>query len=326
MENPVLSLIVPMYRVEQYVEKCLSSIVKQLDGERVELIIVNDGSPDKSEEIAKKFVDADKRIYLISQENKGLSAARNTGLAHASGSYVWFIDSDDWIAENSIKIILGAINNYSPDAIHICTADVINDIPVKKYSLAPYIKMSMRGFEMMKQNVFHGVVQYTIYKKEILDKYNLRFYEGIYHEDMEFSPRAYYYLQDVRCIDEVLYLKRENFDSIIRTFNPKKNKDLLKVSESLKNFAETACNENDRSFYLRLAANALKLSMRNEIDLMSQEEKKELNQLLYSKPYLFDSFIGADIRYYKIVGYIHRIFPKHHIQVAKFIDTLIPKK
>lgn len=94
--KPKVSIIIPVYNVEQYLRRCLDSVVNQTY-ENIEIILVNDGSTDKSAEICKEYKNKDRRIILVSQENKGLSGARNTGIKQATGEYICFIDSDDWV-------------------------------------------------------------------------------------------------------------------------------------------------------------------------------------------------------------------------------------
>lgn len=92
----MISIIVPVYNVEAYLSKCLDSLIHQTYSD-IEIICVNDGSTDRSLEILKKYADKDERIKVISQENQGLSSARNTGILHASGEWIMFVDSDDWM-------------------------------------------------------------------------------------------------------------------------------------------------------------------------------------------------------------------------------------
>ena len=94
--NPKISIVMPMYRVEQYIEKAITSVLKQ-DFQDWELLVVNDGSPDKSREIASSIASGDNRIKILDKENGGLSDARNYGLDRAIGEFVHFYDSDDWI-------------------------------------------------------------------------------------------------------------------------------------------------------------------------------------------------------------------------------------
>ena len=103
--NPLISVIVPIYNVEMYLERCVSSIINQTYT-KIEIILVNDGSTDKCPDICDSFAAKDERITVIHQPNKGLSAARNTGIEIFNGEWICFIDSDDWVAENFIELLL----------------------------------------------------------------------------------------------------------------------------------------------------------------------------------------------------------------------------
>ena len=108
MINPFVSIIVPVYKVEKYIRECIESIVCQ-DGEW-ELILVDDGSPDGCPAICDEYAAKDERVRVIHKENGGVSTARNKGLDAANGDWIWFVDGDDYIKENSIRRILSYIN------------------------------------------------------------------------------------------------------------------------------------------------------------------------------------------------------------------------
>ena len=112
--NDKITVIVPVYNVENYLRKCLDSIIAQTY-KNIEIIVVNDGSTDTSGEICKEFVEIDHRIIYIEQENAGLSAARNTGLENMSGDYVTFVDSDDWIEQDYVETLYKKITEYQAD-------------------------------------------------------------------------------------------------------------------------------------------------------------------------------------------------------------------
>lgn len=100
-----LSIIIPVYNVESYIDECLHSVTSQKDFKDYEIVIVNDGTLDNSMEIVDCYRRKCNNIKVIHQKNSGLSIARNTGLKHASGEYVWFVDSDDWIVEDAISYL-----------------------------------------------------------------------------------------------------------------------------------------------------------------------------------------------------------------------------
>ena len=107
---PKVSIIVPVYKAEQYLHRCVDSILSQSFTD-CELILVDDGSPDKSGEICDEYASRDSRIQVIHKQNGGVSSARNAGLDVAHGEYVWFVDSDDWIENDSLKEIYNIMSN-----------------------------------------------------------------------------------------------------------------------------------------------------------------------------------------------------------------------
>ena len=113
-----LSIIIPVYNVEQYLKTCLDSVLHQnIAISEYEVIVVNDSSPDGSLAIAEEYARKNSNIKIVTRPNGGLSAARNTGLEHALGEYVWFVDSDDWIEENCLSRLLSIATLESLDIL-----------------------------------------------------------------------------------------------------------------------------------------------------------------------------------------------------------------
>ena len=112
--NEVVSIIIPIYKVEAYLRQCLETVTHQTYP-HLEIILVNDGSPDHSEEICKEFFKRDTRIRYVRQENGGLSAARNTGIELATGDYITFIDPDDWVTEDYVEVLYQKLKDYHAD-------------------------------------------------------------------------------------------------------------------------------------------------------------------------------------------------------------------
>ena len=113
--SPHLSIIIPVYRVEKYLSKCLDSIVNQVKGRETEIIIIDDGSPDRSGEIADKYALEYSFVKVIHKANAGVAAARNTGIDSSQGNWLYFVDSDDWMAEGAVDILLDRTKK-NPDA------------------------------------------------------------------------------------------------------------------------------------------------------------------------------------------------------------------
>ena len=110
--NDKISIIIPIYNTEKYLERCIDSVIQQTY-RNIEVILVNDGSTDKSSRICNEYVHRDRRIILIEQKNQGAAAARNTGLKHATGDYIGWVDSDDYIEEDMFKSMLDCIHEIN---------------------------------------------------------------------------------------------------------------------------------------------------------------------------------------------------------------------
>lgn len=166
--NIKISIIVPVYNSEKYLEKCLKSIVNQTY-ENIEIILVNDGSTDNSKKICEHFEKNDRRIILINQDNKGVSAARNIGIELSTGKYITFIDSDDFVAQNYIEDLYKQCNDKNAD-LSICgTNDIDNNKKIIKtsikYSNIVDAKEAMK--ELLNEKYYTGVVWAKMYKKDL---------------------------------------------------------------------------------------------------------------------------------------------------------------
>lgn len=158
VQFPLISVIVPVYNVENYIQQCLDSIVSQTY-RNIEIIIVVDGSEDNSENICRNYLKLDDRITMIVQENQGLSAARNNGLKKAKGRYFAFVDSDDFIAENMIEALLTSIEE-NVSTISICGTTLVK--PNGIYADPTLVKGKVKSTEIIelffkqKQGLIHS--------------------------------------------------------------------------------------------------------------------------------------------------------------------------
>ena len=232
----VLSIIIPVYNVEQYLRQCLDSVLldNQFTGQ---VICVNDGSTDGSLAILEEYADKYANIEIISQPNAGLSAARNVGLKHATGDYVFFIDSDDWIFPKSIDKIM--LNVDGEDAVYF-NARVFSD---EKQRLGgeiaiPNIK-NMDGQAYFAaiygkpRNMPCVCVWGGIYLRSFLADNHLYNEQGIYHEDNYFTPQVLLVAKKVSSINEYVYAYRIREGSITAHVTERHIKDLLFIASNL---------------------------------------------------------------------------------------------
>lgn len=207
----MISVIVPIFNVDIYLPKCIDSIIYQSYPD-LEIILVDDGSLDRCPEICDDYANKDNRIKVIHKSNGGLSNARNAGLEIATGEYISFIDSDDYIAEHMYKDMLSAIENADAD-LCICGYDRVNNIGEVKSS-AQYknaILSQDQAFEMLVQgNVYFIISCNKLYRKEIFD--SLRFKEGKTHEDEFIMHHVYGECSNIVTLEKSYYnyLMRES--------------------------------------------------------------------------------------------------------------------
>lgn len=197
-QDCLLSIIVPIYNAERYIENNLENILAQSVRIKYEVICVNDGSTDNSRAIVCKYAEQDDRIYLIDTPNQGVAAARNTGLQAAQGKYVWFIDADDWIARDCLSIIFREMEENSPSVIKVQYDYIKAEWRVKE-CLKAFLKKS--EIECRKVDVVDvpslpdSPVWPYIIKKELLLRYRMHFIEDLhYGEDIIFVRRLLDYM------------------------------------------------------------------------------------------------------------------------------------
>lgn len=235
-----LSIIVPVYNVEQYIRPCLESILRQkLDAADYEIIIVNDGTRDGSMEMINDIIQQHGNIIVINQENQGLSMARNAGLKHAGGKYILFVDSDDLLLNDTLKPILDCTKDSSVDMVmggflKLTDQQINNDVPVLGFVKEP-VEMSGEEAFIRFFNPRECYVWRTLFRKDFLIANHIRFLPGIYFEDIPFTTECY--LKANRCVSLSIpfYIYRQRPNSIVSSVNKNKIKDYNIVIEYLWN-------------------------------------------------------------------------------------------
>lgn len=230
MEN-LISVIVPVYNVENYVSKCIDSILRQTY-KNLEIILVDDGSTDRSGAICDEYALKDNRIRVIHKENEGLSGARNTGLALARGRYIGFADSDDWLAEDMYGSLFRALTETNAD-IAVCghylayaTGETVAESGNggrKIYNRREAVHAIVRDEEI------HSFAWDKLYKKELFD--GIKYPAGRYVQDIFTTYRLFMRVGTVVRCDEPKYYYYQRGNSIQRTRGKKLNWDQFCVYE-----------------------------------------------------------------------------------------------
>lgn len=213
--NALISIIVPVYNVERYLDKCIMSILAQTY-ENLEIILVDDGSSDKSSEICDLFAEKDLRILVIHQHNKGLSAARNVGIEHAKGEYLAFVDGDDYISPLMIEHLYSRIVLDQAD-IAICGYRKVDE-EGRELSVATIPDAVVSGVQAIKMHYQNtsGIMLMPvnkIYAKKLFE--SIRFPIGKVHEDEAIFYRVLDLCERVSILAEPLYSYVQHEDSIM---------------------------------------------------------------------------------------------------------------
>jgi glycosyltransferase involved in cell wall biosynthesis len=235
-----LSIIVPIYNVEEYLAECLKSLYK-ISSLRYEVILVNDGSKDNSYKIMEEFKNLyPNKTIIINKENGGLSSARNAGLRAAKGKYISFIDSDDFIdtdefekfviegIKSRLDIAVGNMRYYVPGRIG---EPLFRAKRVKDLDVVTGVDFLWNLFQAPK--CYREEVVDDIYRRNFLIKNNLFFNEEIVHEDSEFTTLAYLKAKKVKYIDKAFYFYRQREGSIMNKVSEKSMVSLEKICEKL---------------------------------------------------------------------------------------------
>lgn len=206
MEDKV-SIIVPIYNMENYLEECIESIIEQ-SYKNIEIILINDGSTDKSEDICRKYQIKDYRIKVISSKNNGVSSARNLGIEASTGKYISFIDPDDTVDKKYIEEMLIYIKKYCCDVV-FCLAKIVYP------ELNKTCNIKFKNQKFLSNNFykdFYLIIDYfhtpwgKLYKKDIINKNNIKFpVEFITAEDQIFNQEYLKYVKNYRFLNKNLY-------------------------------------------------------------------------------------------------------------------------
>lgn len=215
---PKLSVIVPVYNVEAYIDQCLGSILENdLRPEEFEVVVVDDESPDRSLERVAEWQKKFPNLKVVSQKNTGISGARNTGLRNAEGEFILFVDSDDWLASGSLRHLLRLADHLELDILEFGIEKVgPKGEHLGKFSNGTQGKVS-NGIRYYKECRYVNSVFNKVYRRSFLLQHQLFFIEKIYVEDFELNTRAFLKAGRVAGIPDQVYKYRQSPNSITRS-------------------------------------------------------------------------------------------------------------
>lgn len=235
-----LSIIIPVYNVEDFLEKCVESAICQgVENEDYEILLINDGSTDRSGEIAQELAGKYSSVRYIEQENKGLGGARNIGVEDAVGEYIMFLDSDDWLDENSLNSLLQEAFSKDLDLLifKMKRVYVSGEVIEGQMDYPPYQVYSGKDFIL--KNRVEILPCATLYRRKLLVENGIKFLEKIYYEDVDFYLKSVLKAKKVMYVPKAIYNYFFNENSITLNTKPVHNqkkivdygKALLRISE-----------------------------------------------------------------------------------------------
>lgn len=305
--NPKLSIIVPVYNVEKYLDKCIVSILNQ-DYEDFELILVNDGSTDRCIEICNKYLSKDKRIVLINKSNGGLSSARNAGLDIARGKYIGFVDSDDWIEKDMYSTLLNIANKYESDIVQCEYQSVVEDDYKinNKQSILNHFTNLQAIDQMYGDRYISATVSWNkIYNKNLFK--DIRFPIGKLHEDEFTTYKLLYKSKKVTYTSKKLYYYRQTPNSIMNSKFSIRRLDIIQALEEKKIFIESL---EQKKLYTK--------TIRYYNDMMINIYLACERDMLNNKVHLLNIKNKFNENYYEILRMITRFKFKHILKFTLF--------
>ncbi|MGL5578862.1 MAG: glycosyltransferase [Fusobacteriaceae bacterium] len=321
MEEKLLSVVVPMYNVEEYILRCLESLQKQdIPEEQYEIILIDDGSRDRTVEYAKEFSQNHKNIRIISQKNGGASVARNRGIDEARGKYIWFVDADDYVLENRFGILLEKAIGNDLDILSFDTriSEKQERITGKEEGSRGEIGKIYTGIEYIENFRYANMVWDSLFKTGFVKGTGVKFIEGRYSQDAMFKVEVLSSASRVAFFPLMSYIYFTN--PVSAAHNKEKNhyakmiEDYKFVADFFSGFIEKIKKEKKdisekyikrvrtrkESFIFFLLVRLIKSEM-------SHSEVMEEYRVLKDKGYIpIENFVGIDYSEgkYKVLTYI----------------------
>jgi glycosyltransferase involved in cell wall biosynthesis len=297
---PKVSVIIPVYNVEKYLAECLNSICRQTL-RSIEIICVNDGSTDGSAKILAEYKRKDKRFRVITQENRGLSTARNIGIRQAQGDYIYFMDGDDILELNALNILWQKSQVNNLDILYFDGRVIFEDKRTakrQKWYKGFYVRQKeysevTSGQELFVKMKINGEYRHSqclqFIRKAYLKRLKLFYHEGIYHEDVAFNLQAMLQAERVSHIKKKFFIRRVRANSIItQKINYKHFYGRFSGYIDMLNFI--IVNNIREPLVFSELTEGLSAAI-SAYDLLTRIEKKKINTFLPLERYLFDTLI-----------------------------------
>ena len=322
MENlPLISVIIPVYNVEQYFEECVNSVLSQTY-KNIEIILVDDGSTDSSGDMCDSFAEQHNSIKVFHKTNGGQSTARNMGLEKALGKYIYFLDSDDIIVPKALEKLCCIAEVDSSDVVFFDAESFIDekpDLQMKQTYMRKHEYPTQNGIKAFAQmqtfNEYHCVVWGMLLRKSLLVDNSIEFISGVYYEDMAYTYEVLCRAQTVSQCHEVLYRRRYRENSTMTSRKSKKYFDSsVAVYEYIRDFSvENKLDSYDfaKKYIARNASNVF-----NNFNLLNKQDKKLCKDKLsvvkkeILKDNAYDDIALKMKCYSNLLWFVYKVFEK----------------
>lgn len=305
MKEEMISVVIPIYNTEKYLERCIDSVCEQTYN-NLEIILINDGSTDKTEEICLKFSEKDNRIKYFYKKNEGVSIARNMGIKEATGKFLYFLDSDDWIEKNCIEELYKNISNYELSfCLHSKNKKSNFEFVINK-------KEFLENLFYPSKYEYQGYIWNKLFEVEIIKKNKIFFEEKIkYNEDRLF---VFKYIQkmktNIKFVDKILYHYEYREESAMnREFNEK----MLTEFEAFEKMIE--CADKDSRIIKKIKCEIFNTSIYRYIDFRNEAFRKYIT---------IENFLGIifensnlECKFISIKNYIKYIIFYTYLKIIK---------
>ena len=302
--NVKITLVIPVYNTEKTLKRCIDSCINAFRDywNQIEIIIINDGSPGDTQSIVDEYLSRYSNIRYFFQSNKGLSGARNKGVALSTGEYIWCIDSDDTITEACAACILKSLGTKADVySVNYSFVDESGNL-IREVRQDTHITTGKEVLKTYKQPL--GVPFYIL-KRDFLHRNNLTFYEGIYHEDNLFNFQMLFRAETFEPIDIVAYnYYQYNNGTITSTPSLKRSLDLILIAEILYDFIMSNLEKRDAKQYSQYLGLCLTSACYN-IKRIGYDDKKSFFVQMKSKSiFLINVFKIANFKYSIFIIYL----------------------
>ncbi len=321
MENqPLVSVIIPVYNVEEYLCECIDSVINQTY-KNLQIIFVDDGSTDSSGKICDDYAEKDERISVVHKKNSGPSRTRNVGLEHAKGKYIYFLDSDDYIELNALELLVNTAESDGADLVFFDARSFSDDgAQIKQGYVVKGTYESKNGYEVLtdlhNNKDYHCAIYLLFISRKLISDNKIAFLESAYcSEDMLFTYQIYCHAKKTVQCKNTLYHRRYRSGSIVTSGKNKRHfRSCRDVYEEIRDFSERIGKTGDymaTEYTVRCAFNALdtfkKIPEKEQV--LCKEEYKLLKQDILSH----SAFGNTSLKmrcYGKAFWFVYKVFEK----------------